>query len=213
MPRPKTITWDKRVAVFLDYRRSGKKVNPVANRYGIARSTVTVIVKEFLAMGFSEVPRAKVSKDLLEEMQEQHIAGLVGLDRKGVGRMYLGPGTGNEVGRQEAMADPLPIRDEARWHLKGTKAGHVIEEATNAIREVGAVMGVAVLASVFAANGGYESPQAFTEGLVAALPIAVVVLAAGAVLALLTPGRAAVKAETEAADRRAGPPQEAAATA
>jgi MFS family permease len=61
--------------------------------------------------------------------------------------------------------------------------------ATNAIREVGAVMGVAVLASVFAANGGYQSPQAFTEGMVAALPIAVVVLAAGATLALLTPRR------------------------
>jgi hypothetical protein len=42
---------------------------------------------------------------------------------------------------------------------------------------------------VFAANGGYESPQAFTDGLVAALPIAVVVLAAGALLALLIPGR------------------------
>jgi hypothetical protein len=48
---------------------------------------------------------------------------------------------------------------------------------------------VAVLASVFAANGGYESPQAFTDGVVAALPIAAVVLAVGAVLALLTPGR------------------------
>ncbi|MQA75085.1 MAG: MFS transporter, partial [Solirubrobacterales bacterium] len=62
--------------------------------------------------------------------------------------------------------------------------------ATNAIREIGGVMGVAVLASVFAAKGGYESPQAFTDGLVAALPIAVVVLAAGAVLALLAPRRA-----------------------
>jgi EmrB/QacA subfamily drug resistance transporter len=61
--------------------------------------------------------------------------------------------------------------------------------ATNAIREVGAVLGVAVLASVFAANGGYESAEAFTDGLVAALPFAVVVLAAGAVLALFTPGR------------------------
>ena len=85
--------------------------------------------------------------------------------------------------------------------------------ATNAIREVGAVMGVAVLASVFAANGGYESPQAFTEGLVAGLPIAAVVLAVGALLALLTPGRATVEAESEAADHRAGSPQEAAATA
>jgi len=72
--------------------------------------------------------------------------------------------------------------------------------ATNAIREVGAVMGVAVLASVFAANGGYESPQAFTEGMVAALPIAVAVLAVGAVLALLTPGRPRPGVETTAAE-------------
>jgi EmrB/QacA subfamily drug resistance transporter len=66
--------------------------------------------------------------------------------------------------------------------------------ATNAIREVGGVMGVAVLASVFAAQGGYESPQVFTDGVVAALPIAVVVLAIGAILALLVPGRAAAQA-------------------
>jgi EmrB/QacA subfamily drug resistance transporter len=66
--------------------------------------------------------------------------------------------------------------------------------ATNAIREIGGVMGVAVLASVFAASGGYESPQAFTDGVVAAIPIAVVVLAVGAVLALLTPGRSAAEA-------------------
>ena len=59
--------------------------------------------------------------------------------------------------------------------------------ANNAIREIGGVMGVAVLASVFAANGGYESPQAFTDGVTAALPVAVVVLAIGAVLALLVP--------------------------
>jgi EmrB/QacA subfamily drug resistance transporter len=62
--------------------------------------------------------------------------------------------------------------------------------ATNAIRELGAVLGVAVLASVFAGAGGYASPYAFNEGVVAALPIAAAVLAAGAVLALLTPGRA-----------------------
>jgi EmrB/QacA subfamily drug resistance transporter len=61
--------------------------------------------------------------------------------------------------------------------------------ATNAIREIGAVMGVAVLASVFAAQGSYATPAAFTDGLVAALPIAVVVLAVGTALALLLPGR------------------------
>jgi len=63
--------------------------------------------------------------------------------------------------------------------------------ANNAIREVGGVMGVAVLASMFAAHGGYGSPQSFTDGVQAALPVAVVVLATGAVLALLVPGRKA----------------------
>jgi MFS family permease len=66
--------------------------------------------------------------------------------------------------------------------------------ATNAIREVGAVLGVAVLATVFAANGGYESPQAFADGVAAALPVAVAVLAAGALIALLVPRHGAAHA-------------------
>jgi MFS family permease len=77
--------------------------------------------------------------------------------------------------------------------------------ATNSIREIGGVMGVAVLATVFAANGGYESPQAFTDGVVAALPVAVVVLAAGALLALLTPGRVAVDREKHQRARMTAP--------
>jgi nitrate/nitrite transporter NarK len=61
--------------------------------------------------------------------------------------------------------------------------------ATNAIRELGGVLGVAVLASVFTANGGYESPQAYVDGMNAALPIGAAVLGAGALLALLIPGK------------------------
>jgi len=60
--------------------------------------------------------------------------------------------------------------------------------ATNAIRELGGVMGVAVLASVFSANGSYASPQAYTDGVVAALPIGAAVLAVGALVALFVPG-------------------------
>jgi EmrB/QacA subfamily drug resistance transporter len=74
---------------------------------------------------------------------------------------------------------------------------------TNAIREIGGVMGVAVLSSVFAANGGFESPQAFNDGVVAALPIAVAVLAIGAVLALLVPRRTPA-AEQKEADEAGG---------
>jgi EmrB/QacA subfamily drug resistance transporter len=72
--------------------------------------------------------------------------------------------------------------------------------ATNAIRELGGVMGVAVLASVFSAHGGYASPQAFVDGLTAAMPYGAGVLAAGALVALLVPGKQAQTARTAAAE-------------
>jgi EmrB/QacA subfamily drug resistance transporter len=61
--------------------------------------------------------------------------------------------------------------------------------ATNAIREVGGVLGVAVLASVFTSNGSYATPAAFSAGVTAALPVGAAVLAVGAVIALLVPSK------------------------
>jgi EmrB/QacA subfamily drug resistance transporter len=68
----------------------------------------------------------------------------------------------------------------------------------SACRELGGVFGVAVLASVFAANGGYASPTTFLAGFPSALWVAVVVSAAGIVAAALTAGshRAEVAAAT-----------------
>jgi MFS family permease len=78
--------------------------------------------------------------------------------------------------------------------------------ATNAIRELGGVMGVAVLATVFSAHGSYASPQAFTDGVVAALPIGATVLAVGAVIALFVPGlRSRADATVAAAETAAAP--------
>jgi EmrB/QacA subfamily drug resistance transporter len=64
--------------------------------------------------------------------------------------------------------------------------------ATNAIRELGGVLGVSVLASVFSAHGSYASPAAFTHGVTAAVWVGAAVLAAGALIALLVPGRHAL---------------------
>src|SRR4051812_2775074 len=61
--------------------------------------------------------------------------------------------------------------------------------ATNAIRELGGVLGVAVLASVFSGAGGFESGQAYVDGLGPALLVGAAVLAVGALVALLVPGR------------------------
>jgi EmrB/QacA subfamily drug resistance transporter len=56
--------------------------------------------------------------------------------------------------------------------------------ANNAIRELGGVFGVAVLASVFAHYGGYGSGQSFVDGLVPALYVGAAAVAVGALAAL-----------------------------
>ncbi len=62
--------------------------------------------------------------------------------------------------------------------------------ATNTIREIGGVLGVAVLASVFTSAGGYGSPQAFNDGLVVATGVGAGVVALGALATLIVPARA-----------------------
>ncbi len=62
--------------------------------------------------------------------------------------------------------------------------------ANNAIRELGGVFGVAVLAAVFTANGSYQSPVAYVDGLIPAMQVGAVVVALGVLAALALPGRA-----------------------
>jgi EmrB/QacA subfamily drug resistance transporter len=59
--------------------------------------------------------------------------------------------------------------------------------ATNAIRELGGVLGIAVLATVFTSHGSYATPNAYVSGLVPALWIGAAVLAAGALIAAVFP--------------------------
>jgi MFS family permease len=59
--------------------------------------------------------------------------------------------------------------------------------ANNAIRELGGVFGVAVLASVFSRYGGYATGQTFVNGMTPALWIGAVVVGLGAVAAFAIP--------------------------
>jgi EmrB/QacA subfamily drug resistance transporter len=79
--------------------------------------------------------------------------------------------------------------------------------ATNAIREVGGVMGVSMLGVLFAANGSYASPQAYTDGVVAALPLGSAVLAIGAIAALFVPSLQQMRAEADSFEREAASAQ------
>lgn len=61
--------------------------------------------------------------------------------------------------------------------------------AQNAIRELGGVFGVAVLASVWSQYGSYSSSQSFVDGMTPALWIGAAVVLVGAVAAFLIPTR------------------------
>ena len=61
--------------------------------------------------------------------------------------------------------------------------------ANNAIRELGGVFGVAVLASIFTHQGGYGSADLFTDGIIPALWVGAAVVGVGALAAVLLPGR------------------------
>ncbi len=61
--------------------------------------------------------------------------------------------------------------------------------ANNAIREVGGVFGVAVLASIFAARGGYTTGASFVAGLTPAVWVGAAVVMAGAIAALAIPSK------------------------
>jgi EmrB/QacA subfamily drug resistance transporter len=78
----------------------------------------------------------------------------------------------------------------------------------NAIRELGGVFGVAVLASVFSHYGGYETPATFVDGLVPAVWVGAAVVAAGAAAALVIPRRR--RADVVPAEAGARPVEQAA---
>jgi len=86
-----------------------------------------------------------------------------------------------------------PISTMALASVRPDQRG-VASGANNAIRELGVAVGVAVLASVFSSSGDYSSQQAFVDGLRPAVMVGAAVIAAGAVLALLLPGRPADQA-------------------
>jgi EmrB/QacA subfamily drug resistance transporter len=71
--------------------------------------------------------------------------------------------------------------------------------AMNTIREVGGVLGVAVLATVFTSVGGYGTPEAFVDGLVPAIWVGSAVLALAALVALLVPGKGSAASVAPAA--------------
>jgi EmrB/QacA subfamily drug resistance transporter len=72
--------------------------------------------------------------------------------------------------------------------------------ATNAIRELGGVLGITVLATVFTSHGNYASAQGFINGLTPAMWVGAAVLGAGALVAAAVPFSTRASAATQVAE-------------
>ena len=79
-----------------------------------------------------------------------------------------------------------PVANMVMSAVRPEKAGQA-SGAANAIREIGVVLGIAVLAAVFSARGSYATPTAFVDGFVPALTIGAITVAIGAAAALVIP--------------------------
>jgi EmrB/QacA subfamily drug resistance transporter len=70
----------------------------------------------------------------------------------------------------------------------------------NSVRQLGGVLGVAVVAAIFAAQGSYASPVAFADGVAPAVAVAGGLAFLGAVVGLFAAPRRAPRPETGVAD-------------
>jgi EmrB/QacA subfamily drug resistance transporter len=91
----------------------------------------------------------------------------------------------NGIGMAMFMA---PVATLVLGFVRRNEEG-IASGAANALRELGGVFGVAVLASVFAAHGNYLSPAAFAEGMRAAVAVGAVAVAIAAIALLGVPRR------------------------
>jgi MFS family permease len=87
--------------------------------------------------------------------------------------------------------------------VRDSEAGQASGAAAT-LREVGGVFGVAVMATVFQSHGSYASPQTYSDGVVGALPVAIGVLAVGAIAGALLPGKRALERIAAARDEVLG---------
>jgi MFS family permease len=104
--------------------------------------------------------------------------------------MVVAPAAGflsERYGSRMFMVSGLGLQAIALGLLAAMAGVHQASGATNAIRELGGVLGIAVLATVFTSHGSYVSPQAYVNGLVPAMWVGTAVLAAGALIALVFP--------------------------
>jgi EmrB/QacA subfamily drug resistance transporter len=91
----------------------------------------------------------------------------------------------------------------ASRELEGVASG-----TSNALRQLGTVLGIAVLGSIFSAYGSYANAGEFVTGMSAAMKVGAIVLAAGAVLILFAQSKPKPESDRQRQAVATGSPEE-----
>ncbi|MFI7383219.1 DHA2 family efflux MFS transporter permease subunit [Streptomyces sp. NPDC049813] len=86
------------------------------------------------------------------------------------------------------------VMSSVRPHEQGIASG-----SNNALREVGGALGIAVMSSIFAAHGAYDSAQHFVDGIQPALWVGAAAVAVAGVATLFIPRRTPTKVAGDSA--------------
>jgi EmrB/QacA subfamily drug resistance transporter len=119
-------------------------------------------------------------------LQAVGLAWLAAIAKAHLGYLQMG-GALTVAGIGISMVFPT-VSNEVVASVPGEEVG-VASGTNSAVRELGGVFGVAVLASVFTRPGVYTSPAIFVDGFRAALWVAAAFSAAGVIAALAVPRR------------------------
>ena len=147
MPRTRRpLEWSNRVGLFLAYRTAKRKVYPVAQHFGVARSTVRSVVNEFIAAGFSDGPRVNLGRGFLARAQALHLDEVIALRdeerssrippaaENGRGGLDPGEALGEDPHSQAAYFGSLDGEESLDWHVRETEAEAMVRDANAAVR-------------------------------------------------------------------------------
>jgi EmrB/QacA subfamily drug resistance transporter len=223
------VVWERRAAppmMPIEYfrRRAFSAAGAVAFLFSFALIGSVFWIAQMLQVGMGYTPLASGIRMLVFTMMPMIFAPLggIGSDRIGTrpfmagglllmggGYLWLGLTVRAGVG-YPALIPPFVVAgigisfvfptlaNAAVGSVPLTDSG-VAAGANNTMRESGGLFGVAILAAVFTANGGYGSPAAFMHGMRFALVTAAVVALAAVVPALMGASRAEALAGATAA--------------
>ena len=135
MPKKIRLDWNKRVKIFRTFRSIRGNNSGTAKRHKVTRSTVGVIVKEFMQAGFADAPRLSLPKTIMAGLQEGHVQELLASAKDNKAASVGNPSEYPSRRRDAEVDNGLSLPVALGWHLKAQPVEEILSETGKALTE------------------------------------------------------------------------------